>query len=55
MMSLPTLHDVSLKLHEIYKNIRPIFPVKFTPLFFARNIAETIPRVLDRSISLALY
>ena len=54
MISLPTLSDVIRQLHEIYKIFRPIFPKKFTPLFFARKIAETIPRVLGRSIRPAL-
>ena len=54
MISLPTLSDVIRQLHEIYKIFRPIFPKKFTPLFFARKIAETIPRVLGRSIRPAI-
>ena len=54
MISLPTLSDVIRQLHEIYKIFRPIFPKKFTPLFFARKIAETIPRVLGRLIRPAI-
>ena len=54
MISLPTLSDFIQQLHEIYKIFRPIFPKKFTPLFFARKIAETIPRVLGRSIRPAI-